>query len=68
VRFSAQYVYRAGKLTFEATTDYKSALVTPAAYDSVRRLFMERARFAKSVIILEKESAPVNAATRTPRP
>jgi transglutaminase-like putative cysteine protease len=64
VRFSAHYAYRDGKLTFEAVTDYKSPTVMQSAYDNVRRLFLERARFGKSVIILEKESTVAKAATR----
>jgi hypothetical protein len=67
VRFSAHYVYRGGKLAFEAVTDYKSTTVTPAAYDAVRKLFMERARFAKSVIILEKEGISKAASRRIGR-
>lgn len=67
VRFSAQYAYRNGKLAFEAVTDYKSTTVTPAAYEAVRRLFLERARFAKSVIILEKEAVTRAASRRVGR-
>jgi transglutaminase-like putative cysteine protease len=65
VRFQAQYGYRDGKLTFEAVTDYKATTVSPAAYDAVRRVFLERARFAKSVIILEREPV-TKAASRRP--
>lgn len=54
VSFKAGYRYAGGKLHYEAQTDYKTALITAANYPAVRQLFLERARFGKAVIVLEK--------------
>ncbi|MBC7543954.1 MAG: DUF3857 domain-containing protein [Candidatus Sericytochromatia bacterium] len=61
VGFTAQYTYLNGRLSFEAVTDYKATTVSPQAYASVRKLFLERARFAKSVIILERDTNQARA-------